>query len=111
MGSTITAVVIVVALSAWHLRNRRRPGWRASSDGRFNIFCGYALVAIAVYWLGVAPTATAWEWALGNMWALAAMIAFVSGFDALNRVTARHAERAQLLETVEPATGAIPLQG
>ena len=111
MGSTVTAVVIVVALSAWHLRNRRHPGWRASSDGRFSILCGYALVAIAAYWLESAPTATAWEWALGNAWALAAMIAFVSGFDALNRVTAQHAEHAQILESVEPSTGAIPQQG
>ena len=111
MGSSIAAVLIALSLSAWHLRNRRHPGWLASPAGRFGIFCGYALVAIAAYWLESAPTATAWEWALGNAWALAAMIAFVSGFDALNRVTAQHADRAQLLETVEPATGAIPLQG
>ena len=80
MGSTITALVIVVALSAWHLWNRRHPGWPASSDGRFGIFCGYALVAIAAYWLESDPTVTAWEWALDNVWALAAMIA-LSGFD------------------------------
>ncbi|GAB3230131.1 hypothetical protein [Mycolicibacterium hippocampi] len=104
MESTITAIVLVVALSVWHLRNRRHPGWRASADGRFSIFCGYALVVFAVYWLVSAPTATAWEWALGNLWALAAMMAFVTGFGALNRVTAEHAEFAQLLESLEPAT-------
>lgn len=104
MESTITAIALVVALSVWHLRNRRHPGWRASADGRFTIFCGYALVVFAVYWLASAPTATTWEWALGNLWALAAMLAFVTGFGALNRVTAEHAEYAQLLESLEPAT-------
>ncbi len=110
MGSTITALVIVVALSAWHLWNRRHPGWPASSEGRFGIFWGYALVAIAAYWLESDPTVTPWEWALDNVWALAAMIA-LSGYVALNRMTAQHAEREQLLESVEPSTGAIPLQG
>ncbi len=77
MESTISALAVLVALSAWHLRNRRHPGWLASSDGRFFVFCGYALVAIAAYWLQTAPTATTWEWAFGNLWALAAMVAFV----------------------------------
>ena len=95
MSSTITAIAVIGVLAAWHVRNARHPGWRASSEGRFNIYCGYFLV--------IAPTATAWEWALGNAWALAAMVAFVSGFAQLNRATARHAEFAQLLETLEPA--------
>ena len=106
MESTITACVVGVTLLVWHLRNRRHPGWRASSDGRFNIYCGYSLVAIAVYWLVTAPTA--WEWAVGNVWALGAMVAFVSGFDLLNRATAQHAERAQVFETVNDSTGALP---
>lgn len=102
MESTIAAIALVVALSAWHLRNRRHPGWRASAEGRFNIFCGYALVVFAVYWMVSAPTATDWEWALGNLWALAAMLAFVTGFGALNKVTADHAGHSQLLESLEP---------
>ena len=102
MSSTITAIAVIGVLAAWHVRNARHPGWRASSDARFNVYCGYFLVIIAAYWLVSAPTATAWEWALGNAWALAAMIAFVSGFTQLNRATARHAEFAQLLETLDP---------
>lgn len=104
MESTIAAIALVVALSAWHARNRRHPGWRASAHGRFNIVCGYALGTFAVYWLVSAPTATGWEWALGNLWALAAMLAFVTGFGALNQVTADHAEHSQLFESLEPAT-------
>ncbi|BBX17956.1 hypothetical protein CRI77_22105 [Mycolicibacterium duvalii] len=104
MDSTITAVAVVIVLAVWHAHNRRHPGWRASSDGRFNIYCGYALVAIATYWLHTAPTATGWEWAVGNLWALGAMLAFVTGFGALNRVTAEHALSAQLLESLEGST-------
>lgn len=101
MSSTLTAIAVLVVLAVWHGHNRRHPGWRASSDGRFNIFCGYFLVVIAAYWMTSAPTATAWEWALGNAWALAAMVAFVSGFSALNRVVARHAEVARHYEALE----------
>lgn len=108
MVPIITACVVGFALLVWHLQNRRHPGWRASSDGRFNIYCGYPLVLIAVYWLQTAPTATAWEWAVGNVWALGAMVAFVSGFDLLNRATAQHAVLAQAAETVTPAEGALP---
>lgn len=108
MNSTVTALAIIVGLSAWHVRNRRHPGWLASDDGRFFIYCGYLLVSIAAYWLVSAPTATTWEWALGNAWALAAMVSFVKGFDALHRVTARHAELSQRLETVEPSPSTLP---
>lgn len=111
MESTITAIAIVVGLSVWHLRNRRHPGWLASEAGRSSIFAGYFLVAIAAYWLETAPTATAWEWALGNLWALAAMVSFVAGFASLDRATARHGEVAQLLETVDPAVHAVPRAG
>jgi O-antigen/teichoic acid export membrane protein len=107
MESTVTAAAIVVGLSVWHLRNRRHPGWLASEVGRSSIFSGYLLVAIAAYWLEAAPTATAWEWALGNLWALAGMVAFVVGFAALNRATARHGELAQQFETVDPTVDAV----
>ena len=109
MSSTITAPAVIVLLSMWHLRNRRHAGWRASSDGRFYICLGYPLVAIAAYWLTSAPTATTWEWAVGNAWALGAAMSFVAGFGALNRVTAEHASIALGMETIEPATGAIRL--
>lgn len=108
MESTITAVAIVAVLSVWHLRNRRHPGWLASSAGRCAIVSGYLLVTIAAYWLVAAPAATTWEWAFGNLWALAAMVAFVVGFDALNAATVRHAKRSQALETVDPSSATLP---
>lgn len=101
MESTITGIALCAALYLWHRRNRRHAGWRASADGRFFVSCGYPLVAVAAYWLQSAPTATTWEWALGNLWALAAMVAFVLGFGHLNRVTAEHAWAAQQVETLE----------
>ncbi|KMO71175.1 MAG: hypothetical protein HZB45_21455 [Mycolicibacterium rufum] len=103
MESTVSALAVLAVLTAWHLRNRRHPGWLASPDGRFYIFCGYALVAIAAYWLQEAPTATAWEWAFGNLWALAGMVALVLGFGHLNRVTAEHALASQAVETLAPS--------
>ncbi len=102
MESTFTAVVIVAVLLLWHRHNRRHPGWRASDAGRFSILCGYALVTFAAYWLQTAPTATTWEWAFGNLWALAAMVSFVWGFESLNNATARHAEKAQEFEAIAP---------
>lgn len=103
MSSTITAIAIVVLSGVWHLHNRRHAGWRASPDGRFYVCLGYPLVAIAVYCMTTAPTATTWEWAIGNAWALAAASSFVAGFGALNRVTAEHGEVAVKIETIEPA--------
>ena len=84
MESTITAIALIAGLVVCHLRIRRHAAWRESADGRFYISIGYPLAMIGVYWLACAPTATAWEWALGNAWALAAMVSFVYGFDALN---------------------------
>ncbi|KWX60313.1 hypothetical protein [Mycobacterium sp. NAZ190054] len=107
MLSTTAAIAVIVGLSAWHLYNRRHPGWQASADGRFFIRCGYPLVAVATYWLTTAPTATTWEWAMGNAWALAAVMSFVAGFNALNRATAEHAQLAVQIETIEPATGRL----
>ncbi|MBX7434441.1 hypothetical protein JDV09_20400 [Mycobacterium sp. Y57] len=107
MSSTITAIAVIALLVIWHARNRRHPGWCASSDGRSHIYCGYALVMIASYWLVSAPTGTTWEWALGNAWLLAAMVAFVAGFENLNRATAQRDELARLMETLAPTTDSI----
>lgn len=107
MSSTITAIAVVVGLTGWHVHNRRLPGWQASPEGRLNIYCGYFLVVIAVYWMVSAPTATAWEWMLGNAWALAAMVAFVSGFAMLKRATARDEALAQLMESTHEAVGSL----
>lgn len=106
MESTVIALVLIIGLSAWHLRNRRHPGWLASSEGRFFIESGYLLVVIAAYWLVAAPTATAWEWALGDLWAFGAMVSFVKGFDSLRQAMQQHGERAQQLETVDPSVNA-----
>ncbi|WNG88984.1 hypothetical protein C6A87_007245 [Mycobacterium sp. ITM-2016-00317] len=107
MLSIIAAVAVVVVLSVWHLYNRRHAGWQASADGRFFICCGYPLVAVATYWLTTAPAATTWEWVVGNAWALAAVMSFVVGFNALNAVTAEHARAAARIETIDPATNRI----
>ncbi|MDA2894467.1 hypothetical protein PDG61_26405 [Mycolicibacterium sp. BiH015] len=106
MGSTFLAVVIVAALGAWHTRNRRHPGWHASDAGRFSIYCGYSLVAIAAYWLYSAPHTTTWEWAFGNLWTLAAMVSLVWGFESLNRAALRLAEIAQDIESIAPTEAA-----
>ncbi len=84
MVPTITAVVMVVTLAAWHLKIRRHANWNLSPDARFYITSGYPLIAIAVYFLSSATSDTDWAWALGNLWALVAMVSFVYGFDALN---------------------------
>ena len=107
MESAVTAIAIIAGLFGWHVHNRRHPGWLASDNGRFFIYSGYPLVAIAAYWLLSAPTTTTWEWALGNAWALAAMVSFAHGFDALHRATVRHAEFAQRLETVEALSSTL----
>lgn len=106
MESTLFAVAMVSALLAWHRRNRRHPGWHGSDAGRFYVYCGYSLVAVAGYWLYSAPHTTTWEWALGNMWALVAMVSLVWGFESLNRAAARHADIAQDIESLAPAEAA-----
>jgi hypothetical protein len=100
MGGSIVAVVAVVVLTAWHLRTRTHSSWSVSADGRFFIHMGYPMVAIAVYWLTDSPTATGWEWAVGNLWALAAMIFFVYGFNALNRATMYRRAGSRAIETI-----------
>ncbi len=84
MGSTIATVAMVTALAGWHVQTRRHANWPFSADARFYITAGYPLVAIAFYFLSRATSDTDWACALGNMWALVAMVAFVCGFDALN---------------------------
>jgi hypothetical protein len=84
MSSTLVGIVMVAALVGWHLHTRRHSNWSVCPDGRFFISLGYPAVAIAMYWMLDAPTHTGLEWLLGNLWALAAMICFVHGFNALN---------------------------
>src|SRR6478609_3125239 len=83
MGSAVAAVLTVGILTVWHLRTRRHPSWSASATGRFYITIAYPAVAIAVYWLSQVTTLDGWSWAFGNLWARAAMVMFVLGFDAL----------------------------
>ena len=94
MGSTIAAVLTVVVLAIWHLRTRRHPNWSHGTDGRFCITLGYPAVVIAVHWLVEVTSSTDWAWALGNLWALAAMTSFVYGFNALNGDTSEHTSPA-----------------
>lgn len=104
MVSTVAGIATVLILAAWHVRNRRHVGWKVSADGRYFVCLGYPMVAIAVYWLVDSPTATAWEWALGNLWALAAMVSFVYGFNALNNVPKQQQSVSQSIESLpEPA--------
>lgn len=100
MGGSIVAIVAVVVLTVWHLRTRRHPSWSVSADGRFFLYMGYPMVAIAAYWLTDSPTDTAWEWALGNLWALTAMTFFVYGFNALNGAAMRRSAGARAIETI-----------
>jgi len=83
MDSTIAALITVAVLAGWHVRTRRQASWAVSSKGRTFVLTGYFAVAIGVYWLVGAPTATGWEWLVGNLWTLGAMTSFVYGFEAL----------------------------
>jgi hypothetical protein len=89
IGSSLVGIITVVALGGWHLRNRRHPNWSVCPDGRFYITIGYPAVVIALYWLVNSSTTAGLEWALGNLWAIGAMTAFVYGFNALNAVSER----------------------
>jgi hypothetical protein len=104
MGTTVAAIVTVIVLLIWHLRTRRHPSWQVSGDGRFYIGCGYAMVALAVYWLAGSPTSTGWEWALGNGWALAAMVSFVYGFNALDGASRQRQSAAEAIELIPGGT-------
>ena len=102
MSSTVAAILTVVALTGWHLRTRRHPCWSASADGRFYIVAGYPAVALAVFWLVGAATTTGWEWAIGNAWALAAMVSFVYGFNALRRAASSSRTRRDPSNRLSP---------
>lgn len=101
MDSAIAAILTVAVLAGWHLRTRRHPCWSASADARFYIVAGYPTVAIAVFWLVEATTTTGWEWAIGNLWALAAMVSFVYGFNALHRAREQQHQTSQAIESIE----------
>ena len=102
MSSTIAAILTVAVLAVWHLRTRRHPCWSATADARFYIVAGYPAVAIAVFWLVDATTATGWDWALGNLWALVAMVSFVYGFNALHRACEQQQQVSQTIESITP---------
>ena len=86
--STFYLVATIAVLLGWHLRNRRHPGWQASSEGRSYLLCGYSVVVTLTYWLLSASASTTWEWALAGVWALGGLGAFILGFDAMNRAAA-----------------------
>lgn len=102
MGSAAAAILTVAILVGWHLRTRRHPGWTISATGRFCITTGYPAVAIAVYWLSQATDTHDWEWALGNLWALGAMVLFVYGFNALREACEQQKHASRAIETISP---------
>ena len=100
MGSAFTAMLTVAILAAWHLRNRRRPGWSTSTTARFFITTGYPAVAIAVFWVSQTTDTHGYEWAFGNLWALTAMVMFVLGFDALRDACEQQKRASERIETI-----------
>jgi hypothetical protein len=85
MVSTTAVCLMVSVLAGCHLRVRRHANWAANADARFYITSGYALVAIAVYFLSSSTSTTSdWTWIVGNFWSLVAVTSFVYGFDVLN---------------------------
>ncbi|WP_232374766.1 hypothetical protein [Mycolicibacterium mengxianglii] len=103
-SAMVAALVLIVGLGGWHLRTRRHPAWKLSSDARFYITLGYPMIAIAVYWFVESPSNTGLEWLFGNAWALAAMVSFVLGFTALDDVPRQHQRASKSIETI-PETG------
>ncbi len=103
MSSTIAAILTVATLALWHLRTRRHPCWSTSPNARFYITIGYPAVAIAVFWLVEATTTMGWEWAIGNLWALGAMVSFVYGFNALHCAREQLEHAAQAIESIPPS--------
>lgn len=89
MVSSVIAAAVVLLLALWHLRNRRRPGWRTSSEGRSYLLCGYSVVASSTYWLFTPPVGT-WEWVFAGAWLLAGIVAFVLGFRSIDRAAESH---------------------
>ncbi|VEG52378.1 Uncharacterised protein [Mycolicibacterium aurum] len=84
MVSSVIAAAVVLALAIWHLLNSRHPGWDACSEGRSYLLSGYSVVASSMYWL-FTPPRDAWEWIFAAGWLVAGIVAFVLGFNALNR--------------------------
>ena len=105
MTSTIAAIVTVQSVAA--PAHALHPGWSHTADGRFFIGVGYPMVAIAVYWLTASTTTSSWEWLLGDLWALAAMVSFVYGFTALNEVPKKQQSVSQAIE-VDPGRCEAP---
>ena len=98
MVTPVTAIVVAMALAVWDRYTRRHPAWPFSPRGRFCVNIGYPMVIIATYFLTESSNGTAWAWALGLAWSLAAITTFALGFAALNDVVRRHREVADSLE-------------
>ncbi len=114
MSSRIIGILTIALLIACHLRTRRHPCWSTSRDAQYFFSLAYPIVLIAVFWLAGAATTTGWEWAIGNFWALCAMVLFVYGFDALQRAREEQQHASQTIEAIhigedEPAPA--PEQG
>jgi hypothetical protein len=105
MVTSVTAIVVALALAACDRYTRRHPAWTLSARGRFCISSGYPMVAIAAYFLiGFSP-ATSWGWAIGLAWALAAAAMFLLGFTALREVLRGHHAVSHSIETIPDPSG------
>ena len=102
MGSSLAGVIVLVGLGLWHLRTRRHPNWSLCPDGRFYITIGYPAVVIAVYLLPDSATHTGLEWAIGNLWALGAMVSFVYGFNTLHCAPEQQQHTSLAIESIPP---------
>lgn len=100
MVTSVTAIVVAVALALCDRYTRRHPAWELSARGRFCVSSGYPMVAIAAYFLLGFSNDTIWAWALGLGWAVAAATMFALGFTELNDVLRRHHAVSQSIEMI-----------
>ena len=100
MVTSVTAIVVAVALGLCDRRVRRHPAWDFSPRGRFYVSVSYPMIAIAAYFLMESSNGTDWALALCVGWALAAITTFALGFIALNDVVHTHHTVSHSIETI-----------
>jgi hypothetical protein len=100
MVTTVTAIAVALALLAVDRYIRRHPAWGVSGHARFCVSIAYPMVVIATYFLAAVPTQTGWDWVFGLVWAVAALVSFATGFEALRRVLRRQRRASLSIETI-----------
>lgn len=106
MVTSVTAIVVAVALGLCDRRVRRHAGWDFSPRGRFYVSIGYPMVAISAYFLMESSSGAAWALALCLGWALAAVTVFVLGYTALDDVIRHHHSVSHSIETISDSVEA-----